>query len=107
MARTSVYRLRPGNPVANHCSMLEKSQLIMWEVTSVRQYWSAPAAIRVMANETNNATVTGVDLPSPQVASCSMAQFSSIMNIAHRKHRHALHCKHDTAGLRACTDVRQ
>jgi hypothetical protein len=27
--------------------MLEKSQLIMWEVTSVRQYWSAPAAIRV------------------------------------------------------------
>jgi hypothetical protein len=40
--------------------MLEKSQLIMWEVTSVRQYWSAPAAIRVMANETNNATVTGL-----------------------------------------------
>jgi hypothetical protein len=26
----------------------------------VRQYWSAPAAIRVMANETNNATVTGL-----------------------------------------------
>jgi hypothetical protein len=60
MARTSVYRLGPGNPVAKHCSMLEKSQLIMWEVTSVRQYWSAPAAIRVMANETNNATVTGL-----------------------------------------------
>jgi hypothetical protein len=61
MARTSVYRLGLGNPVAKHCSMLEKSQLIMWKVTSVvRQYWSAPAAIRVMANETNNATVTGL-----------------------------------------------
>jgi len=101
MARTSVYRLGPGNPVANHCSMLEKSQLIMWEVTSVRQYWSAPAAIRVMANETNNATVTGL---ITLAKGCFMFHGPSIMSIAHRKHRHALHY---TASLRACTDIRQ
>jgi hypothetical protein len=84
--------------------MLEKSQLIMWEVTSVRQYWSAPAAIRVMANETNNATVTGL-ITLAKGCFMSMCQFgSSIMSIGHRKHRHALHY---TAGLRACTDIRQ
>jgi hypothetical protein len=76
--------------------MLEKSQLIMWEVTSVRQYWSAPAAIRVMANETNNATVITL------AKGCFMFHGPSI--IAHRKHRHALHY---TASLRACTDIRQ
>ena len=81
MVRTSVYRFGPGNPVAKHCSMLEKSQLIMWEVTSLRQYWSAPAAIRVMANETNNATVTGL-ITLAKGCFMSMCQFgSSIMSI--------------------------
>jgi hypothetical protein len=40
--------------------MLEKSQLIMWEVTLVRQYWWSARRDPGLANETNNATVTGL-----------------------------------------------